>query len=215
MTALSFNDVALSVDGRALFAPLTAQVESGDILCLTGPSGCGKSSLLKFACGFLPEGLDARGRVLFGADDLTLVPPPARRLGLLFQDALLFAHLSVADNVAFGLAAGGSRIERRARVDEALSRVGLAGFGSRDPATLSGGQRARVALLRVLLSQPRALLLDEPFSALDPANRDRIRTLVFERAREYGLPTVLVTHDPHDVRAAGGRHIELAPAEPA
>ncbi|MEO1575972.1 MAG: ATP-binding cassette domain-containing protein, partial [Pseudomonadota bacterium] len=134
MTALCFDHVALSVDGRSLFAPLTAQVAPGDTLCLTGPSGCGKSSLLNFACGFLPDGMEARGRVRFGEDDLTQTPPVARRLGLLFQDALLFAHLSVADNVAFGLKAGGGRAERRARVDDALARVGLTGFGSRDPA---------------------------------------------------------------------------------
>ncbi len=209
MTVLSFDRVALTVDGLPLFAPLSTDVAPGDVVCVTGPSGSGKSSLLKFACGLLPDGITPAGHIRFGDHDLTEQPAAERRLGLLFQDALLFPHLSVFGNVAFGLAPGGGRAQRRQRVDEALERVGLAGFGPRDPATLSGGQRARVALLRVLLSQPRALLLDEPFSALDTDTRQHIRQLVFEQAREHALPTVLVTHDHDDVQAAGGKVISL------
>jgi putative thiamine transport system ATP-binding protein len=127
--------------------------------------------------------------------------PEKRRVGLLFQDDLLFPHLSVAGNLGFGLKPG----PNRARIIEAaLADAGLAGFGQRDPATLSGGQRARVSLLRVLLSEPEALLLDEPFSKLDPALRAQFRNFVFDSARQAGLAVLLVTHDFEDAKAAGG-----------
>ena len=135
---------------------------------------------------------------------MTDLPPSERRLGLLFQEGVLFPHLSVASNVLFGLREKASRAERRDIVDDALTSMGLEGFGDRDPASLSGGQKARVALLRVLLSKPKALLLDEPFSALDADTRRKVRELVFDKIAASGLPTVLVTHDEDDVRAAGG-----------
>ncbi|SMF84000.1 ABC transporter [Tistlia consotensis] len=124
---------------------------------------------------------------------------------MLFQDDLLFPHLSVGDNIAFGIPqAERGRRRRRTIVAEALESVGLGGFADRDPRTLSGGQRLRVSLSRVLVSAPRALLLDEPFSALDTELRAEIRSLVFSRARSQGLPVLLVTHDPEDARAAEG-----------
>jgi putative thiamine transport system ATP-binding protein len=120
----------------------------------------------------------------------------------LFQDDVLFPHLSVAQNLGFGLRPGSSRIDRQARVEAALDRMGLSDFGPRDPASLSGGQRARVALARTLLAEPLALLLDEPFSKMDQTLRAQIRDLVFAETRN--LPVILVTHDPEDARAAGG-----------
>jgi putative thiamine transport system ATP-binding protein len=147
-----------------------------------------------------------------GDVELTPLPPEARRVGILFQDDLLFPHLSVAGNLAFALPASVRPMaQRRARIEQALADAGLAGFGDRDPATLSGGQRARVALLRTLLAQPRALLLDEPFSKLDAQLRDEVRRFVFEHARDSALPTVLVTHDEADAVAAGGAVIRLVP----
>jgi putative thiamine transport system ATP-binding protein len=208
---LRLQRVRLALGGRTLIGELSATVQPGECLALMGPSGCGKSSLLAWMAGTLDPAFEAQGRVSVGETDLTPLPPEARRVGILFQDDLLFPHLSVAGNLAFALPASvrpGS--ERRARIEQALAGAGLAGFGPRDPATLSGGQRARVALLRTLLAQPRALLLDEPFSKLDAQLRDEVRRFVFEHARESALPTVLVTHDEADAAAACGVVIRLA-----
>jgi putative thiamine transport system ATP-binding protein len=131
---------------------------------------------------------------------------------MLFQDDLLFPHLSVGGNLAFALPASvRPRSARRGRIAAALADGGLAGFEDRDPATLSGGQRARVALLRTLLAAPRALLLDEPFSRLDAPLRDGFRRFVFDHARSAGLPTILVTHDAQDAAAAGGAIRRMRP----
>ncbi|MGA1274914.1 MAG: ATP-binding cassette domain-containing protein, partial [Gemmobacter sp.] len=127
--------------------------------------------------------------------------------------AVLFPHLAVADNLAFGRDPGGrGRAARRAAVDEALARAGLGGMGGRDPATLSGGQRARAALMRALLARPRAILLDEPFASLDAGLRAEMRAFTFERIRAEGIPALLVTHDAEDAAAAGGPVLTLAPA---
>jgi putative thiamine transport system ATP-binding protein len=167
-----------------------------------GPSGSGKSTLLAALIGALPAAFTLSGRVLLNDQDITTLPTAQRRIGILFQDDVLFPHLSVAQNLGFGLRPGGSRVDRQARVEAALDRMGLSGFGPRDPASLSGGQRARVALARTLLAEPLALLLDEPFSKLDQTLRAQIRDLVFAETRN--LPVILVTHDPEDARAAGG-----------
>jgi putative thiamine transport system ATP-binding protein len=206
---LEVREAALDLHGRRLLGPLSLRVPGGQATTLMGPSGSGKSSLLAFLTGTLPPGFAAHGRVLLDGRDVTGLPPEARRIGILFQDDLLFPHLSVADNLAFGLPPGLKRATRRGRVDAALAEAELDGFGDRDPATLSGGQRARVALLRTLLAEPRALLLDEPFSKLDVALRGRLRRFVFEHARMRGLPILLVTHDPDDAAAADGPVLEL------
>mgnify|MGYP003660269117 FL=1 len=209
MNALRLDNIALSIDGRELFPPLSLVVEPGTVTAVTGASGAGKSSMLKFLCGILPAGVSGTGRVYVGGDDLSQLAAQQRGLGLLFQDPLLFPHLDVAGNLLFGMRTGATRSERRERVADALRSVGLEGFSDRDPATLSGGQQARVALMRVLLSAPRALLLDEPFRSLDDDNRARVRELVFAEARRRSLPTLLVTHDQEDIVAAGGAVVRL------
>lgn len=181
---------------------LSAQVPPGQVLTVMGPSGSGKSTLLAALIGALPAAFSLSGRVLLNDQDITTLPTAQRRIGLLFQDDVLFPHLSVAQNLGFGLRPGGSRADRQGRVEAALDRMGLSGFGPRDPASLSGGQRARAALARTLLAEPLALLLDEPFSKLDQTLRAQIRDLVFAETRN--LPVILVTHDPEDARAAGG-----------
>ncbi len=188
--------------GARLMVQLSLNVEGGEVVTIMGPSGCGKSTLLAALIGALPRTFRQQGRVWLEGRDVTHLPVEARRMGILFQDDTLFPHLSVAGNLGFGLPRGGQ--DRAARIDAALREAGLDGFGPRDPATLSGGQRARVALMRTLLAAPRCLLLDEPFSKLDADLRRQIRSFVFEQARARALPVILVTHDPADARAAQG-----------
>lgn len=195
--------------GTPLIA-LDATVAPGEVLSVMGPSGVGKSTLLSAIMGTLDPGFAMTGRIRLDGRDIAALPPEARRVGILYQEELLFPHLSVGGNLAFALPPGlRGRAARRAHVREALAEIGLEGYEARDPATLSGGQKARVALMRMLLAEPRALLLDEPFSRLDADLRRQIRELVFTRSRERGLPVLLVTHDPADAEAAGGAVVHL------
>lgn len=207
---LRLEDVSIRAGTHALFASVTVEVADGAVVTLMGPSGIGKSSLLAFATGTLPAGLSGVGRVLVDGRDISDLPPHRRRLGMLFQDDVLFPHMSVGDNLAFGLAVSvRGRTARRAAVEAALAEAELPGLARRDPATLSGGQRARVAVMRVLLSDPRALLLDEPFGRLDAGLRDRFRGFVLRAAVARRLPVLLVTHDQADAAAAGGTVLAL------
>lgn len=205
---LTLQDLAVTLDGKAMLR-LSAHVPPGEVLSVMGPSGAGKSTLLAAVMGTLAPPFAVTGRVLLDGRDLTHLPPEARGIGILFQDPLLFAHLSVGANLAFGLPRTVRGRDRAQAVDAALQEVGLEGFAPRDPATLSGGQRVRVALMRTLLAAPGALLLDEPFSSLDADRRAQIRALVFDRARAAGLPVLMVTHDPQDAGAAGGPVLRL------
>jgi putative thiamine transport system ATP-binding protein len=201
--------VAIHLNGERLIN-LNAHIGPGAVLTVMGPSGVGKSTLLAFIGGFLGSDFRAEGSIVLNGRDVTALPPEERGIGLLFQDALLLPHLSVAGNLLIGLSpATKRRAERRRTIEAALAEVGLEGFSERDPATLSGGEAARVALMRTLLARPAALILDEPFSRLDQALRGQVRTLVFAEARKYGLPVLLVTHDPADAEAAGGDVVEL------
>ncbi len=188
---------------------ISATVPPGKVLTVMGPSGVGKSTLLAFVMGDLPRGFAGEGGVRLDGRDLAGLPPEARHIGILYQDPLLFPHLDVAANLAFGLPRGGTRVARRTIVADAMAEIGLEGYGRRDPATLSGGQAARVALMRTLLSAPRALLLDEPFAKLDAALREQMRRLVFDRARDAGIPILMVTHDAADAAAACGEVVHL------
>lgn len=202
-TELVLENVIIRNDGTPLLS-LSARIAPGTVHSVMGPSGSGKSTLLAFVAGFLRPPFSGEGRILLDGVDLGTLRPAARRMGLLFQDPLLFPHLSVGGNVRFAVPAGVGGRARAATVAQALQEVGLEGFETRDPMTLSGGEQARVALARVLAARPCALLLDEPFAKLDMALKDQIRRLVFETAAERGLPVLLVTHDPADAEAAGG-----------
>ena len=207
---------ALRSAQRTLLRDLHFEVPPGSVLTLMGPSGSGKSSVLASIAGTLAsvaEGAEAlrfEGSVRLNGADLTHTPTAQRGIGLLFQDTLLFAHLTVAENLLFAVPPG-PRAQRLGAVQQALAEADLAGYGERDPATLSGGQRARVALMRALLAQPKALLLDEPFSQLDAALREQFRTFVFEHVRARQIPAVLVTHDRADI-ADPARVLELTHA---
>lgn len=196
---------------HALVSGLHLHVPPGEILTLMGPSGCGKSSVLAAIAGTLAsvsEGLQPlqlQGSVQLNGRELAHLPTHQRGVGLVFQDALLFPHMTVAENLLFAVPVSDTRgisltiAQRQTRVQQALQEAELSGMGERDPSTLSGGQRARVALMRALLAEPQALLLDEPFSKLDAALRAQLRPWVFAHVGERRIPVVLVTHDEQDV----------------
>jgi len=210
VASLRIEALDIWLAGRKLLACPALEVPAGQVLTVMGPSGAGKSTLLAFLSGALEPAFTATGRVWLDGVEVGRLPAARRRIGLLFQDDPLFPHLSVAGNLSFGLPATvRGRATRTARIAAALDQAEMPGFGPRDPATLSGGQRARVALLRALLAEPRALLLDEPFSRLDAALRGRVRDFTFARIREAHIPAVLVTHDPADAEAACGPVLQL------
>jgi putative thiamine transport system ATP-binding protein len=205
---------ALRARGRVLLQGLQLGVDRGTIHTVMGPSGCGKSSLLAAICGTLAEGLAFEGEVRLGDQRIDTLPTERRRVGILFQDDLLFSHMTVFENLLFAVpaihrtAAGPghpTRLtaqERRERVSQGLTDLDMAAFAHADPATLSGGQRARISLMRALLAEPQALLLDEPFSRLDAALRERTRRFVFDLVARRKLPALLVSHDDADIADA-------------
>jgi putative thiamine transport system ATP-binding protein len=206
---LVLDELAIALPGRTLIE-LSLRVAPGEVVAVMGPSGSGKSTLLAAICGTLDPVFRVSGRISVDGRRIEAEPSERRRIGILFQDDLLFPHLSVGGNLAFGLPAElTGKAARRARVEAALAAADLDGLADRDPATLSGGQRARVSLLRALLSEPRALLLDEPFSRLDTALRARFRGFVLDELRRRGLPALLATHDVADAQATGGKVITL------
>jgi putative thiamine transport system ATP-binding protein len=210
---LEISQLTLRLNGRTLFGPLSLRVAPGPPTTVMGPSGSGKSSLLNWLTGTLPVAFSAAGSATLAGRQIDRLPPERRRLGILFQDDLLFPHLTVGENLAFAIPeAIADRGERARRVRAALREAELEALRDRDPATLSGGQRARVALLRVLLCEPLALLLDEPFNKLDGPLKQRFRAAVFETARARMLPVLMVSHDPADAEAAGGPVVSLPTA---
>lgn len=200
-SVLELNEVSISIGGKQLLE-IDCRVGPGEILTVMGPSGSGKSSLLAYIAGFLAPVFSCSGSVLVNGNDICSLAAERRRIGLLFQDPLLFPHLCVAGNLRFAIP--GNSDDKDQIIQQGLDEIGLAGFDNRDPGTLSGGQASRVALLRLLLSTPNAVLLDEPFSKLDTQLRGDIRALVFDKLRISGLPTILVTHDQADAEQAGG-----------
>ncbi len=188
----------LSIHHTVLLQDVALQVSPGDIHTVMGASGSGKSSLLAAICGTLPAGLHFSGSVLLQGRRIDTLPTERRRVGILFQDDLLFAHMTVAENLLFAVPPGGA-VKRRERVTAGLADLELSEFADANPATLSGGQRARVALMRALLAEPQALLLDEPFSRLDAQLRSRVRQFVFELVRKRQIPALMVTHDDADI----------------
>ena len=186
---------------------LNLQVAAGETVALLGPSGTGKSTLLKMIAGLEP--LDG-GSIWFDGANVTLMAPERRRFALMFQDFALFPHLNVQDNVAFGLVE--QRVARsvaRERARDMLTRFGLGAHALHRVDTLSGGEQQRVALARALITAPRLLLLDEPFSALDAELRSSLRDEFRQRIAQAGMATLLVTHDEAEARAMAQRAFRL------
>jgi ABC-type Fe3+/spermidine/putrescine transport system ATPase subunit len=182
-------------DSTAAFSlkPTHLTIEEGEFFAIIGPSGCGKTTLLKLVAGLL---VPDRGEFYWGAERITPIVPEKRGFGMVFQQPLLFPHMNVEENVAFGLKMQGmEKAERLRKAREMLESVGLSGFGTRYPFQLSGGQQQRVSLARAIVSNPRILLMDEPFSALDPGIREEMRELVERMHREHGVTILFVTHD--------------------
>ena len=192
---LSLDRLSLRFGHQPVLEEVSLTLDEGHIGCLIGPSGCGKTSLLRLIAGFLTPDAGAiavQGEEVAGPN--RLVPAEQRRVGMVFQDIALFPHLNVATNIGFGLDRW-TPPQRRARVEELLNLVGLPGLGNRYPHQLSGGQQQRVALARALVREPRLLLLDEPFAALDALTRIKMHVLVKELVQRHTPGVLLVTHD--------------------
>ncbi len=188
----------LRVAGQRLIHDLVLDIPPGAVHTLMGESGSGKSSLLAALCGTVSPAVVFDGEVHLDGARVDLLPTRQRGIGILFQDDLLFAHMTVRENLLFAVPPG-PRAQREAAVGQALRDLELPGLAEADPATLSGGQRSRIALMRALLAQPRALLLDEPFARLDADLRGRMREFVFGTIRARRIPALLVTHDRQDI----------------
>ena len=192
---------------RTLAHKLSLSVSAGEVVAVLGPSGSGKSTLLKIIAGLEPP--DA-GQVLFDGADLATTPTHKRGFALMFQDFALFPHLHVLGNVTFGLIEQRVKSrEARQRATDMLQVVGLAALATQKVWTLSGGEQQRVALARALVTQPRLLLLDEPFSALDAHLRTQLRQEFSQRIAAAGIATLLVTHDAQEARAMATRGFQL------
>lgn len=203
MTVLAFEQFQVLLHGTPLTPALNTRVEGGQILTLMGPSGCGKSSLLLAMAGHAHAPLSTLGKVLIDNHEVTELPAYQRKIGLLFQDDLLFPHLNVTQNLLFALPESIGKEEQHQQVTQALGKIDMAEFSSRYPDELSGGQRSRISLLRTLLSCPRAVALDEPFSKLDKSLRQQFRQWVFGELQQANIATLLVTHDEDDVPPNG------------
>lgn len=179
----------------------------GARVAVMGPSGAGKSTLLAAVGGFLAP---AAGRILWHGRDITALPPARRPVSTIFQDHNLFPHMTVLENAALGLTPGRVSAAQRGKVEAALARVGLEGYGARRPADLSGGQQSRVALARVLLQSNPILCLDEPFAALGPALKAQMIALVVEVAEALGALVLMITHDPQEALALEGATLVVA-----
>jgi len=211
---LELKRVRIALNGTELIPETSLTVRPGEVVTVMGPSGSGKSSLLAYLCGTLARVFQAGGEVWINGVDVTRLPVERRQIGILFQDDLLFPHMTVGENLLFAIPHSvDGRRRRRSLMQQALAEAGLAGTEERDPATLSGGQRARVALMRTLLAQPRAVLLDEPFSKLDEDLKASIRSFVFDHIRAQGLPTLMVTHAAEDAQAARGPVMQVGRPE--
>ena len=183
---------------KTLLKNLSIKIENSEILCVFGESGVGKSSLINVISGVNEENLKIEGEIKLNGIKLNNIPIEKRKIGLLLQDGTLFPHLTVEQNLLFGMNKSLNKKEKSSLILNYLDKANMSGFQDRYPNTLSGGQKARVACLRAILSEPNALLLDEPFSSLDPSQRNSFREFVVKQVKRANIPCLLVTHDEGD-----------------
>ena len=188
---------------------LNIKVNNGKILTIFGSSGIGKSSLINVIAGVYESNLLFTGDIILNNKKITNTLPEKRKIGLLLQDGVLFPHLSVEQNLIFGIKKSLTNKQKYLLINEHLIKANMEGFENRYPNTLSGGQKSRVACLRAILSEPDALLLDEPFSSIDPEQRNSFRLFVVNEIREKKIPCILVTHDESDKLISDYRPLDL------
>jgi len=188
---------------------LNLKINNGNILCVFGKSGVGKSSLINVIAGTTEDNLLFEGEIILNGKILNNIAIEKRKIGLLLQDGALFPHLTVEQNIYFGMNRKLKSKEKLNVINENLKNANMEGFQNRYPHTLSGGQKARIACLRAILSEPKALLLDEPFSSLDPEHRNTFRKFVIDKVKESKIPCLLVTHDETDKKISHEKPINL------
>ncbi|CZF85679.1 ATP-binding cassette domain-containing protein [Grimontia marina] len=197
--SLSVQNLTIKSNQATLVDGMSFLIEKGDVLSIMGPSGCGKSTLLSAIAGHLAPEFSCDGDILVNGQNIQSLPAEKRAVGILFQDDLLFPHLNVWQNLAFGLPDTMSATEKKERALATLQEIELADIAFKAPDQISGGQRARISLMRTLLSHPKVILLDEPFSKLDKPLRKSFRAFVFKQIKNRNIAAVMVTHDEDDV----------------
>ena len=198
-----------SPNEKIFIKDLNLKIKNGEILCIFGASGVGKSSLINVIAGVYEDDLKFQGKIILNGKNLNQVPIEKRKIGLLLQDGTLFPHLTVEQNIFFGMSKKLTYKQKSALITSNLKKSNMVGFEDRYPHTLSGGQKARIACLRAILSEPDALLLDEPFSSLDPDQRNSFRKFVVSNIRENKIPCLLVTHDESDKIISDSKPLDL------
>ncbi len=212
---LTIKNASLGFGATFLIKDFSIDITAGEIVLITAPSGYGKSTLLNWISGTHTKNLNASGMIYLNGNKIHDLPVEQRRIGMISQDPLMFPHLTVAGNLAFGLSSNVKGAARLELINQTLSAIGMDALGSQDAMTLSGGQKARLSLMRSLLARPEALLLDEPFSGLDGSTRDDVATLVKNEIKERALPVLMVSHDPRDHDYADRPAIALEAFAPA
>ena len=201
---LECKDISLSIDGKILFQNFSCRIDKGKVLGLMAPSGSGKTSFIHFVVGHLPQGFTASGDVFLYNRNILELPSHLRRLGLVSQKPLLFPHFNVFQNLHFALPSHTAKKERKNMVEEIANHAKCHHLLHKNIHYLSGGEAARISLLRTLLSDPQALLLDEPFSSLDEKTKESFQDFLYQTIKERKLPTLCVTHHKSDIAALHG-----------
>lgn len=205
--ALRLEGIRKAFGGFVALQSVDLSIQAGELVCFVGPSGCGKTTLLRIIAGLESQ---TRGRVIQNGRDISTAPPSARDYGIVFQSYALFPNLTISENIAYGLVnRRRARTQIEARVKELLTLVGLPDSGRKYPSQLSGGQQQRIALARALATAPSLLLLDEPLSALDAKERERLRGEIRQLQKRVGVTTIMVTHDQEEALSMSDRVVVM------